>query len=366
MPFQIIREDITNMDVDAIVNSANPKPMVGYGLDTMVYQKAGWKKIFEKRKAIGDIAPGQAAYTDGGDLKARYIIHAVGPAWQGGDHHERELLASSYRSSLELAEGLKCQSVAFPLISSGNYQFPKDEALTIALSEVNRFLLTSEMTVYLVVYDRKAVELSGRLFQHVDAYIDDHYVLASYEEIDEAYEDHIAHREDSLREDSLRPGAGGNRRKEAFYGSRPSFAPRPSAKESYSGFSMSDKLENIIKKPGKNFAETLFNYIDEKGLDDVSVYKKANVSRKVFSKIKSNSNYTPKKNTVLAFAVAMELSLPETQDLLSRAGYALSPSSISDLIVQYYIIHGVYNLLEINICLFDHNQPVLGTTTDGM
>jgi len=362
MPFQIIREDITKMKVDAIVNSANPKARVGMGLDSAVYMRAGWKKLFEKRREIGDIPVGHAVYTEGGDLPANYIIHAVGPQWQGGMHGERKLLKSCYDASLHLAVNLKCKSVAFPMISTGNYGFPKDEALQIALSSISSFLMQEDMMVWLVVYDRLSADLCGKLFTRVDEYIDDHYVDTARHELFEAISE-------ARLDKGEEPGANGlprpawypeaYRRKEKASHMPVGSASLPCEQES-GAFTASDDLDDILHRSGETFSQKLFSLIDERGLDDVVVYKKANISRKVFSKIRSNKYHCPRKNTVLALAIAMELSLAETEDLLKRAGYALSPSNITDLIVQYYILHRVYDLYEINLCLFEHDQTILG------
>ena len=175
MPFKILRNDITNMRVDAIVNTANPRPVIGSGTDSMIHAKAG-PGLLEARRAIGDIRVGHATETPAFGLDAKIVIHTVGPVWQGGGHGEEELLRSCYDKSLELAAERGCRSVAFPLISAGNYGFPKDRALQVAISAFSAFLMEREMEIFLVVFDRKAYRLSEQLFRDVESYIDQHFV----------------------------------------------------------------------------------------------------------------------------------------------------------------------------------------------
>ena len=143
MPLKIVRNDITKMEADAIVNTANPRPQVGDGVDSRIYEAAGFEQLLAEREKIGYIQRGDAAATPGFNLPAGYIIHAVGTSWSDGNHGEREILKSAYSRSLKLAEELKCKSIAFPLLSSGNYGFPKEEALKIALDTINSFLMKS-------------------------------------------------------------------------------------------------------------------------------------------------------------------------------------------------------------------------------
>ncbi len=355
MPFQIIRNDITKVRADAIVNTANPRPQVGSGTDSAIYAAAGEERLLAQRKKIGDIRPGQAFHTDAFDLDARYIIHTVGPVWTDGSRGEREILRSCYAKSLALAEELKCESVAFPLISSGVYGFPKDEALNIALSEIGRFLLTHEMEVILVVFDRKALELSRQLVGRIDEYIDEHGVgLVKESEyngrISEGRRRRAAEERRCLNVafSEAAPGCGGE-------------IPPETAPASFSFTETKGKsLDEVLDDAGETFQQRLFKLIDASGMDDVSVYKKANIDRKVFSRIRCNENYKPKKKTAVAFAVALELDLPTTLDLLSRAEIAFSPSSRFDLIVTYFIRNRIYDIYEINAALFRYGQPTLG------
>ncbi|MDD6666483.1 MAG: macro domain-containing protein [Lachnospiraceae bacterium] len=351
MPFQIIRNDITRVTADAIVNTANPKPVIGSGTDRAIYKAAGEELLLKERQKIGNIAPGQAAYTSAFHLNAKYIIHTVGPAWISGNQMEKGILHSCYEKSLHLAEKLGCQSIAFPLIATGIYGFPKDEALQIALAEINKFLLSYEMKVILVVFDRKSFELSGRLVGEIRGYIDEH----SLDEIrDEEYGSYnvIARRERAMRSDGLHlsmyPYSAEDA--EANRSDLTPFCP------DLSSMSLDEMLEN----EEDTFQQRLFKLIDESGMDDVTVYKKANIDRKVFSRIRCKEDYKPKKKTAVAFAIALQLDLPTMLDLLSRAGIAFSPSNKFDLIITYFIKNKIYDIYEINAALFKYGQPILG------
>ena len=344
MPFQIIRNDITKVSADAIVNTANPEPCVGAGTDSAIYAAAGKEQLLAERKRIGDIVPGQAVSTPAFNLDARYIIHTVGPAWIDGNHKERETLHSCYRNSLELAARLKCESIAFPLIATGVYGFPKDEALSIALSEIGKFLLTHEMKVILVVFDRKAMELSEELAGSIEKYLDEHSVqrIRDAEYGDNYDERRIIEREQ--REVEQRRMIQSRRAVDVAEESLPEMS-----------------LEDVVGSKGDTFQQRLFKLIDASGMDDVTVYKKANIDRKIFSRIRCKADYKPKKITAVAFAIALELDLPTTRDLLATAGIAFSESDVFDLIISYFIGKKDYDIYTINAALFEYGQPTLGT-----
>ena len=326
MPFQIIRNDIAKVSADAIVNTANPKPVVGSGTDSAIYKAAGENKLLAARQAIGNIEPGQAVHTPAFRLKAKYIIHTVGPVWVDGKHGEKDILRSCYANSLALTDKLKCKSVAFPLISSGAYGFPKDTALDVALSEIGKFLLTHDMNITLVVFDKTAFELSEKLMGEKERF------------------------HGNLRM-STRSMLFEEERRHALSQSQGAGIFPDVAKKN---------LSETVGSAGQTFQEKLFELIDKSGMDDVTVYKKANIDRKVFSRIRSKRDYKPKKKTAVAFAIALELDLPTTIDLLARAEIAFSQSNLFDLIIAYFITHGVYDMFEINAALFQYDQPVLG------
>ena len=329
MPFEIVRNDIVNMKVDAIVNTANPKPIIGDGTDRAIHCKAG-ERLLLARKEIGDIAIGTSKITPAFDLNARYVIHTAGPIWKDGKSGEEALLASCFKNSLRLAKEKDCESIAFPLISSGSYRFPKPIALQIAVREISAFLLENEMQVYLVVFGKQSFELSEKLFKSVSSYIDENYVS------------------DKM---SLEYGKSKVRRFD--------YEEMLLSESSYEITSKMPNLDGMLNNLDKGFSETLLDLIDRTGKKESEIYKRANVDRKLFSKIRNNVNYKPSKATALAFAIALELDLDETSDLLSRAGYALSQSSKFDVIVKYFIENKKYDIFEINSALFRFDQPLL-------
>ena len=375
MPFQIIRHDITKVAADAIVNTANPEPIAGSGTDGAIYQAAGKDLLLAERKKIGFISPGETAVTPAFNLHAKYIIHTVGPIWEGGNNYELETLASCYRKSLLIAGQLKCESIAFPLISTGVYGFPKDKALDIAINEIGRFLETSEMDVKLVVFDRTSYRLSEELMADVRSYISDNI---SFAEAEKAYAAPMSAYSNASRIDRDRRA----RKKHSFFRrdnkesvlSDEAPLARPEAvshlpcdeeeREEFAGFSApqfsSQDLDQIVRGHAPTFQEHLLSLIDKSGMSDAEVYKKANIDRKHFSKIRCNPDYKPKKSTALALAIALGLNLEQTKDFLSRAGLALSPSSPFDLIIEYCISHQIYDIFRINSILFEYDQQMLG------
>lgn len=335
MPFKIVRNNITLVKADAIVNTANPMPVVGGGTDSAIYDAAGREELLSKRMEIGEIKPGDARVTDAFALDAKYIIHTVGPMWIDGAHGEMDVLRKCYRNSLELAGELSCKSIAFPLISTGVYGFPKDEALQIALAEINRFLLKSDMMVILVVFDRKSFELSGKLLTGIEEYIDENSVDMTRKQ--EYGPNSISSADERLNRLS---------RRELHHSS---LVQKPEK-----------KLSDVLGEAGKSFQDKLFELIDASGMTDVKVYKKANVDRKLFSSIKCKKDYKPSKKTAVSFAIALELDMAATKDLLGRAGFALSPSSRFDLIISYFIEQKKYDIYEINAALFEYDEQILG------
>ena len=345
MPFEIVRNDITNMRVDAIVNTANPQPVIGSGTDAMIHQKAG-PKLLAARQKIGPIHTGCAAVTPAFDLQARYVIHTVGPVWDGGRYGEEALLRNCYDNSLKLALEHHCTSIAFPLISTGNYGFPKDKALQIAISAFSAFLSEHEMQIYLVVFDRTSFRLSEKLFQSVSSYIDEHYVETSKKS---AYGAVLENRRCIRRQPVREPEERMVAEERSVCYSMPMAMP-----------SKAMSLEDMLKQADAGFSETLLKLIDNSGRKDSEIYKKALLSKQHFSKIRNNPNYRPTKPTAIALALALELDLDATKDLIGRAGYALSNSSQFDQIIRYFIEQGNYNVVEINLALYEFDQILLG------
>lgn len=327
MPLIIVRNDITKMSVDAIVNAAK-ESLLGGGVDGCIHRAAG-PELLQECRTLGGCRTGEAKITGAYRLPCRYIIHTVGPVWNGGTCGEREQLASCYRASLALAKEHGCETVAFPLISSGVFGYPKDQALRVAVDAISEFLAENDMTVYIVIFDRAAYQIGNKLFADIAAYIDDHYVDAHT---------------DSRRERMRRMGIVESRMLTAY----------EDAPMAVGG------LDEALAHLDAGFSEMLLKLIDRSGKKDAEVYKKANVDRKLFSKIRNNPDYKPSKPTAVAFAIALELSLPETRDLIARAGYALSPSSKFDVIIEYFIMQRDYDIFRINEALFAFDQSLLG------
>lgn len=334
MPFKIVRNDITKMKVDAIVNAANSSLLGGGGVDGAIHAAAG-PKLLQECRTLGGCETGNAKITKAYRLACKYVIHTVGPVWQGGQFHEKELLESCYRNSLELAKVHKCESIAFPLISSGVYGYPKEQAFKVAMDVISNFLFENEMQVYLVIFDKAAYQISEKLFIDIKEYIDDNYVDL-----------HTDYQRESVRM------------------SMPMNVPMQPVMQSdvceSKCLMLDDDLDSKLKQIDESFAEMLLRKIDEKGMTDAQCYKKANIDRKLFSKIRSNPQYKPSKPTAIAFAIALELSLEETEDMLRKAGFALSNSNKFDIIIEYFVSRGNYNIYEINEALFAFDQSLLG------
>lgn len=355
MPFEIVRNDITNMQVDAIVNTANPRPVVGWGVDAGIHKKAG-PELLKARSKIGSIAFGDVAATPAYGLDARFVFHAVGPVWRDGKHGEEELLGSCYRKALRLAKANACESIAFPLISAGNHGFPKPLALQVAIREISSFLLEHDLQVYLVVFSRDAFHLSEKLFDSIASYIDDNYI------IDKTFDEYgVADKCDIC---GLEAKQLSRAMEEREYAARSAmwFDDVSQACEEIRTApcaSAAPDLNELLSGIDAGFSETLLRLIDRTGKKDSEVYRRANVDRKLFSKIRNNPDYKPSKATALSFAIALELNLDETQDFIARAGYTLSHSSKADIIVEYFIINRNYNIHELNAVLFNNDQPLL-------
>lgn len=343
MPIQIVRNDITKIECDAIVNAANSSLLGGGGVDGAIHKAAGKGLLLECMK-LGGCKVGQAKLTKAYKLPARFVIHTVGPKWKGGQKGEKELLESCYRESLRIAIDNNCESVAFPLISSGVYGYPKDQALRVAVDVISSFLVEHDMLVYIVVFDKSAFQISEKLFTDIASFIDDKYVDTHFE--------FNRTRRDAWGESTL---LGETRilPDEDFVGMSAPCAQAVTAPKAIS-------LEDAVNQIDESFSQMLLRKIDEKGLTDAECYKKANVDRKLFSKIRSDVHYRPSKPTTIAFAVALELSLEETKDMLMKAGFALSRSNKFDIIIEYFISNNNYNVFEINEALFAFDQSLLG------
>lgn len=346
MPLKLIRGDITRVKVDAIVNAANETLLGGGGVDGAIHRAAG-PQLLEECRGLGGCRVGQAKITKGYRLPAKHVIHTVGPVWHGGTQGEEALLKACYRNSLKLAREHGLESVAFPLISAGAFGYPKDQALQVAIAAIGEFLLQHDMVVSLVVFDKAAFILSKKLFSSITQYIDDRY-------IEEHSVDCASHQGDLP---GLRERYATAEKRLIYETNQPQEAAMEAPVEE---LKPKRSLEEVVNQVDETFSQMLLRKIDEKGLTDSQTYKRANIDRKLFSKIRNDIHYKPSKPTVLAFAIALELSLDETNDLLLRAGFALSRSSRADLIVQYFIEEENYNIFHINEALFAFEQPTLG------
>ena len=342
MPFEIVRNDITKMQVDAIVNAASRHPRVNAGVDAAIHKKAG-PSLLEARKRIGYIQPGTAAITPAFELGAEYVIHAATPVWLDGMHGEAKLLRQAYDMCLNLAVKNGCDSIAFPLLASGNHGFSKSKALQVAISAFSEFLMEHEMQIYLVVFSKESVKLSEKLVHNVASYIDENYV-EEYEQkiyggVPEAQRSnrYQIRRVMELREECLPAGC------------EPVFCEK-----------LSLSLDEFIKGKDAGFTETLLMLIKQSGKKNSDIYKKANMSKQHFSKLINDPEAKPSKQTAIALALALELDLDATRDLIGRAGYALTNSSTFDLIIRYFIEHKQFNVIEINIALYEFDQALLG------
>lgn len=381
MAFQIIRNDITKMNTDAIVNTANAFVTVGPGCDSAVYKAAGYEKLLAYREEkIGPVPEGEVFLTPGFDLPAEYIIHAVSPFYQGGENGEEEKLRACYRKALALAKENGIRSIAFPLISTGGFGYPKEEGMRIAVDEIHAFLLHDEMQVFLVVFDEKAKSLGARIFPELEEYIDRNYVEEKREEeyggMYYAAGEESFDREEESFESPRKKGllgrlfeerknyAGAVRRNEPFeLDEMPVCSATPVSEEEedvvdFEGEHES-KLEERMQHLTDTFSEYLMYLIQEKKMENAEVYKRAIVDKKVFSKIKNNADYHPQKLTALCLCVGAKLNLDESKDLLARAGYALSPCDKTDIIFSYFIENEIYDMIELDIQLEEHGLPCI-------
>ena len=414
MAFKIVRNDITKMNTEAIVNTANDHATVGTGCDSAVYKAAGYDELLAYRKEkIGSVPEGEAFITPGFNLKAKYIIHAVSPLYMGGNEGEEEKLRSCYRKSLKLAKENRIHSIAFPLISTGGFGYPKEEGMRIAVDEINAFLLNNEMDIFLVVFDDKAKSLGKRIFPDLEEYIDQNYVEDKHgEEYGDVFfgstrtdseatallsnermvERRRRRAEEARRQEAAdftvgsvppisgaampndskasKPSGAGSifRKKETSKKALKSdvmmdaaMAPMEDADEGFLDFEgiHESKLEERMKHISDTFSQYLMYLIQDKKMENAEVYKRAIVDKKIFSKIKNNVDYHPQKLTALCLCVGAKLNLDESKDLLARAGYALSPCDKTDIIFSYFIENEIYDMIELDIQLEEHGLPCI-------
>lgn len=352
MPLKIVRNDITKMQVEAIVNTANAHATVGPGCDSAVYKAAGYEQLLKYRiEKIGIVPEGEVFITPGFELQANYIIHAVSPLYRDGNQGEEEKLRSCYKKSLQLAKEYHIKSIAFPLISTGGFGYPKEEGMRIALDEINAFLLKNDMLIYLVVFDTEATKLGQNLYPELEAYIDYHYVCKKRE--DEYGDEYFAEDVASTR-DEIKTRRRGFSREDAMF----SMNMMPSVQADYCFLEQNESaLNERMRHMSDTFQQYLLYLIEMKGLTNAEVYKRAIITKQLFSKIKLNTNYHPDKATAMRLCIGAKLNLDETKDLLARAGYALSPCDKRDIIFSFFIEHEVFDMIEIDIALEEHGLP---------
>ncbi len=346
MPLVLTRDDVSRVDAEAVVNAANEHLSAGGGVCGAIFEAAGRRELESACKQLGGCPTGSAVVTPGFGLKARWIIHAVGPIWRGGSWGEDALLRSAYRSALECARELGVRSVALPLISAGIFGFPIDRALAIATSEISAFLdRVQDVEVRLVVFDRAAFAACLADYGEVAACVDEEYVDAR----------RGRDRMGDLRLSMPACGAAADViSDDAAPGGSCFGSARPIVDER--------ELKDLLVHLDTSFSQAVLSLIDERGLTDAAVYKKANLSRQVFSKLRKDDGYRPAKPTAVALAIALELDMDQTRELLQRAGYALSTASTFDAIVRYYIERHSYDIVAINQMLFAFDQPLLGSS----
>ena len=371
MPFSIIRNDITKIKADAIVNTANPRGAVGTGVDAAIYEAAGREKLLAAREKIGELRPGEAGITPAFDLDAKFIIHVSGPWWEGGAKGEEETLRRCYDRALMLAHENGCGSIAFPLLATGNYGFPKELGISIAVGAFTDFLMDHEMEIILAVFGQEAADISGRLIADVKSFVDE-----DYEE--EAFSKEYAERKDVFF-GAAQPPAGppeneAPRRRPSFsFGRKASrkeettvlhadmdMAPMQASESAPSdgyGMNLEKALKGIYKE---SFGEHLQQLINKKGLKNSEVYAAANISKQYFSKLLKNQ-VNPSKEKVLALAVGLRLNMDEAVDFLRLAGYAFSPISQTDKVVEYFIRRRDFSVMKIDIVLYDYGLDPIST-----
>jgi O-acetyl-ADP-ribose deacetylase (regulator of RNase III)/predicted CopG family antitoxin len=377
MPFKIVRNDITKMRCDAIVNTANTKPIIGSGCDYAVYKAAGKRRLSEYReKNIGEVPEGDVFLTPGFRLPAHYIIHAVSPHYIDGAHGEEEKLRDCYRKSLSLAWKQSCRSIAFPVISTGSFGYPKQEGIRIAADEIQAFLQNHEMLIYLVVFDAQSARYGKRFDKDLQAYIDENYVDAKHHEeygiqtmaLQREQDDEVCRPDETELDDALRQPDGTDLDDESFspyeddlYEDDLYEVDSDEDTEEENAFTQlhESKLEERMKHLTDSFSEYLLYLIEEKGMTNADVYKRALVDKKTFSKIKNHAEYHPQKMTAMCLCMGAKLNLDETRDLLARAGYALSPCDKTDIIFSYFIENQIYDMIELDIQLEEHGLSCL-------
>jgi len=346
MPLKIVRNDITRMNTDAIVNPANPYVSIGGGIDAVIYKSAGIFRLLKERQKVGKIAAGDVAVTSGCKLPCKYIFHVSGPQYIDGMHNEEDVLRSCYKKSLLLAQNYHCDSIAFPLLATDTYGFPKEEAIQIALSIFREFLMIQDIDIYLVVSDRESTKISGELFRDAALFVDEHYVVKIVR----------SEHDDSMTTFFLDTDTDSEEREDSFR--QKMTVPRMMVPSMGNSLPVPDRLDDYINRNTGSFVNYLQQLINKKGMSNAEVYKRANLSKQYFSKM-MHGQVNPTKEKLLCIAVALKLNLDETTDFLRFGGYALTPYNKMDLVFEYFISHHNFDIFSIDIALFDLGLPSL-------
>ncbi|MCR5848496.1 MAG: macro domain-containing protein [Lachnospiraceae bacterium] len=381
MSVKIVRKRITEMTADAIVCPAESKPVKGDGIDMEICDAAGSDRLlWFRRENIGEVNEGEVFVTPAFDLPCKMVIHAVCPLFRDGTFNEERNLRNCYRKALETAFENKARSIVFPLLSTGNKRYPREESLRVAIDEINAFLSDNQMDVFISVFDEKLENRFKRLSAELDEYIEELYDVDSDETeisfkekkgtpwisedlfIDRASTRLVAENYGlNEKEEGNRPTKK-SRRKIGLSGFlsekriNPSSVRKPSFREECEPCEdIYDEIPDELKKRMMHLSDTFSQYlmflIESKGMKNAEVYKRAIVDKKVFSKIKNNPEAHPKKNTAMRLCVGAKLNLDETKDLLARAGYALSPCDKTDIIFSFFIEKNIYDMILIDIVL---------------
>ena len=356
MPLRIIRNDITKVKADAIVNAVNPDAVIGGGVETAIYKAAGREKLLEARKKIGILQPGEVGVTEAFDLAAKYIIHVSSPRWKGGNKGEIKCLRDCYEKVLKTAKDYGCESIAFPLLATGTYGFPKEVGVQVAVDAFTAFLEEYEMEITLVVFESEAVSISGKLVDEVRSFIDDRLVKETL--VAEYSEDKVSQKERIYRAKTVSfvpIQEEAEETKRLYEQNIPNMAEEKPQVACLPTTSLEDALKNIYTD---SFEKHLQKLINKKGLKNSEVYAAANISKQYFSKL-LKGQVKPSKEKMLALAVGLHLNMDETVDFLRISGYALSPISQTDTVVEYFIRKQEYNVLKIDIVLFDYGLEPL-------
>jgi len=327
MPLHFIQSDIVDVSADAIVSCGNSAMTDEGGVSGCIYRAAG-SAVADECARIGGCAPGDAVATSAGELKARYIIHTVGPIWDGGRSGEEFVLRQCYKRVLAKAAELGCASVAMPLIASGRYGYPRELAKRVASEEISAFLEAHGDMEITMVLSGEAGHISRVRASNADLsmFIARNYVEPASTDETELYYDR----------------------------DRPRFSRTPS------GAGLYKTLDEMLAARSKPFRDMLRDLMTEAQVSDAELYNKAGVSRQTFNKIWNQAGYKPSKNTALSLAIGLELNYDQTLDLLGTLGYTLSHSVQFDMIVEYFIRRGCYDLFDINYSLDDYGEPPLG------